>query len=109
MDYEKAKELACKDCNPSMQALRNCSGRGRPAMIPLNNIIYERCPRATQLEAFDARYAVNLYFHCKEFHIFPFGGGPAMQTEYLMQVFEYIEDIIAETKLRKAKASQTKP
>lgn len=88
-----------------MQALRNCSGSGSPAKIELNNQIYRRCPRAIYLESVEARYLVNLYFDCREMKIYPAPGGPAEQTSFTIELFEFLNNIVAETQ-RKAQEAQ---
>jgi hypothetical protein len=83
-----------------MQALRNCNGRGRPARVELNHQIYQRCPRAIYLESVEARYLVSLYFDCRQTNTFPAPGGPLAQTAFTIELFEYLDSVVAETQAK---------
>lgn len=92
--------------------MRNCSGEGRPSKIILNNQLYARCPMATYLENPDARYYVNLYFDCRKLNTLPAEGGPLAQTAFVMELFDYLDGIVAETQERNnnaARAEAAKP
>lgn len=86
-----------------MQKLRNCSGKGTPAKIPLNYRIYDRCPKAIYLENLPARYLVNLYFDCKDMGDWPAPGGYMAQTAFTIELFEYIDGIVSETRVKMQK------
>lgn len=103
LDPEKAEQLNCETCNPKLQALRNCDGKGTPAKIPLNGSIYTRCPRAIALENYTARYIVNLYNSCTERGMYPYPGGITKQTAFTLSTFDYIDNLISKYHKRKAK------
>lgn len=84
-----------------MQALRNCSGRGTPAKNILNGELYRRCPRAISLESTAARYLVNLYFDCRNSNTHPAPGGPMAQTAFAVDLFNYLDGIVADTRRRR--------
>lgn len=91
-----------------MQALRNCTGRGSPAKNLINGELYKRCPRAISLESVAARYLVNLYFDCRDSKTFPAPGGPMAQTAFAMDLFNYLDGIVADTRRRRDAEAQTK-
>ncbi len=99
-DPEKSKQLDCGGCNPGLQRLRNCTGTGKPAKVDLNGNIYSQCPRALQLESVEARYLVRLYMSCREHNALPGLGGMIEQTEFSLQVFDFLDDCYSRAKLR---------
>jgi hypothetical protein len=90
-----------------MQALRNCSGKGTPAKVELNHQLYRRCPRAIYLESVEARFLVGLYFDCRQMNMYPVPGGPMEQTAFTIELFEFLDSIVAETQ-RKAQENHQK-
>ncbi len=106
LDPEKAKELDCSPCTPSLQKLRNCDGKGSPAKILLNNQLYTRCPRAIYLEHFWARYVVNAYFEYRKHGSWPSAGGSNDQTLYTIELFDFLDEIVHKTELEQRKKAQ---
>lgn len=105
LDQKNASKFDCKGCNVGMQSLRNCSGNGSPAKIFLNHELYKRCPKAIYLEGSEARYLVNTYFDCKNMNMYPAPGGPTEQTAFTMELFNFIDGIVAESR-RKNEAQE---
>ena len=100
MDPEKAEQLNCSKCSPQLRSLRNCTGKGTPAKIPLNGTIYTRCPMAISLEQFNSRFLVNLYFDCKERGLYPYPGGVFQQTAFCVALFDYLDELVAKHRKR---------
>lgn len=83
-----------------MQALRNCSGTGKPARVELNGSLYSRCPRAIYLESIESRAVVRLYLECRKTNTYPSPGSALQQTAYAMDVFGYLDDVFAEQRAK---------
>lgn len=79
-----------------MQVLRNCDGRGSPAKIFLNDRLYTQCPRAISLSHSGAMWLVDTILDCRRLGQFPHPGNHAQQTVFTIQLFDYVEELIAE-------------
>jgi hypothetical protein len=90
-----------------MQALRNCSGTGSPAKIILNHNFYKRCPKAIYLESVGARGLVSIYFDCKSMNMYPAPGGPLQQTTFTIELFNFLDNIVAESRRKDEEASKS--
>ena len=95
LDPDKASTYQCSSCTVALQGLRNCSGKGTPAKIELNNNIYTRCPRAIFLESTTARYLTDLYSECRENRLMPAPGGPMEQTQFTKELFDFLDGLVA--------------
>ncbi len=91
-----------------MQTLRNCSGTGTPAKIELNHNFYNRCPKAIYLENVEARALVNMYFDCKNMNMYPYPGGPMTQTAFTIELFNFLDNVVAESRQKNEKAEASK-
>lgn len=91
-----------------MQTIRNCGGKGSPAKLFLNHNFYLRCPRATFLENYDARFLVSIYFDCKGMNMYPHPGGPLEQTGFTIELFNFLDGIVAESRDKNEKAQESK-
>lgn len=86
-----------------MQRLRNCSGKGSPAKVELNNHLYTRCPKAEYLESYEARYLFNLYRQCKDAQVLPAEGGALNQTAFAVAVFAYLDKLAYDQSVQESK------
>jgi hypothetical protein len=87
--------------------MRNCTGSGSPAKVFLNHQLYRRCPRAIFLENLEARYLVGLYFECRETRTYPAPGGPSEQTAFTMELFDFLDGIVGETRQKNHASAQS--
>lgn len=101
-DQEKAKQLNCSNCSIAEQSLRNCSGKGSPAKIYLNDKIHTRCPRAVHLESVKERYWAQTYIECRNNGTYPAAGGAIDQTHFCKELFEFLDDLSAAMKRKQA-------
>jgi hypothetical protein len=76
--------------------------------MEVNGQLYRRCPRATSLENFSARFLVNLYFDCRKRNCYPRPGGPLEQTAFTMDLFDYLDGLIAEAERKSQEAEYAK-
>ena len=58
------------------------------------------------LESYEARYLVNLYIDCKEMNCYPYPGGPLEQTAFTVELFNFLDGVVAETRQRQADAER---
>lgn len=68
----------------------------------LNHQLYTRCPVAVSLENLAYRYMVALYFECRETGTYPAPGSWGSQSAYCTALFEYLDGIVAETRMKNA-------
>lgn len=104
-DRAKAKTFNCTDCPVNLQRLRNCSGNGSPAKNELNDALYSRCPRAIHLEAYEERALVTIYAECRENKIYPAPGGPLDQTQFTLELFDYVDSLVNANREKMSKPS----
>jgi hypothetical protein len=72
----------------------------------LNSKLYPRCPRAIYLESMDARYLVNVYFSCLKTKTFPYPGSSVEQPSFTIELFDFLDEKLAQHKLNAQKASE---
>lgn len=72
----------------------------------LNNQVYTRCPRAIYLESTEARYLVNVYFSCLKSKTFPYPGSSVEQTAFTVELFDFLDEALAQHKVSQQKASE---
>lgn len=106
LDGKKSNEFNCGSCSPQEQALRNCSGKGAPAKILLNHRLYTRCPKAIYLDNITSRIMVEIYFECRKNGTYPAEGSWMKQTAYCVELFNFLDNIVAETDYKNMQQSQ---
>ena len=78
----------------------------------MNGRLYRQCPRGIYLKNLGARHLVSTFMDCRRLGMFPFPGGPGQQTSFTIELFDYLESILAEyqaTQNAKAQALAPKP
>lgn len=60
---------------------------------------------AIYLENFAARYLVGVYYECRKNGTYPAAGSWGDQTGYCVALFEFLDNIRAESDLKNAKAA----
>ena len=103
LDWEKSATLKCETCDAGLQKLRNCNGKGGPAIIQLNKELYKQCPRALSFNKQESSYLVSLYFDCRENNILPMPGSFINQTSFCKELFDYLDIIVFDYRARKQK------
>jgi hypothetical protein len=58
------------------------------------------------LESFVARYLVGVYFECRNHTTYPAPGSWGEQTAFTGQLFDFLDNVVADTRARLEKAQK---
>lgn len=101
LDYDRGRTFDCENCDVGTQKLRNCANRFKPKKIPLNDEVYEQCPRSLTFNKHSYDYLVTLYFNCRRDNTWPHGKSMIGETAFTKHLFDFCDEVTNKYRAKK--------